>query len=339
MKENIHFKISWPVHENINLKEFGNKKQIQLTEKTKSSDAYLGEREKNSLYSFYTNLCEVLEELDIAYDIVYGERYKFMQGKRKSNEISLSYHSRKTKNNVNNNDWTVHTSGSAGYFTVDRMGYAGFSMFANDQNTWKKYLDHDLETSKTWTENFTNQILKSKESRNKQSGEFKLDEPYLFIAGQLSYDSVLKLTEIKQNKFYQSIADQAKSKNLKVVYKPHPAEKIRKSDAKAPDGAIVSHASIHSLISGSKAVAVINSGVGMEALVYKKPVYLCGTADYMHECKLLSNAEEVEKVDFQWKPNEENINRLLCYLHTKEYVDCYSKKSMRRKILQIVETL
>ena len=49
----------------------------------------------------------------------------------------------------------------------------------------------------------------------------------------------------------------------------------------AATGAIVlSDASIHPLIEGSRAVIAVNSGVGSEAIAHLKPIYLFGAADY-----------------------------------------------------------
>lgn len=338
MKPLPHFKICWPVHEGTDLKTFGLTKQDYFRTQF-DIDEFLGEREKESLYNFYTNLCEVLSELGIKYEIVYNKRYKFFSGERNRNEVRFSYHCKKMASKANNNDWTVHTSGTAGYFTVDKVGYAGFSMLANHRPTWEKYLEQNLNIASAWSQKFCKDRTTSDKSRNKQSGSFSLKEPYLFIAGQLSYDSVLSLTKIKQNVFYQEIASQAEKHGLKVVYKPHPAEAIKKSSAKAPKNAIISNDSIQSLISGSTAVALINSGVGIEALMYKKPIYMCGSSDYMHECKVMTTVDEIKQLDFTWNPNSDTIDQLLYYLHVKQYVDCYSKESIKNKILAIIENL
>lgn len=73
-----------------------------------------------------------------------------------------------------------------------------------------------------------------------------------------------------------------------VIVKPHP----RDSDAATRDGLhelcarfahlTVSHGNIHDLIAASERVVTINSAVGIEAYLHRKPVVLCGQSDFHH---------------------------------------------------------
>ena len=55
---------------------------------------------------------------------------------------------------------------------------------------------------------------------------------------------------------------------------------------------LISDASIHQLIEPALAVFTVNSGVGSEALLHLKPVYLFGRADYRHVCHEIHRYEQ-----------------------------------------------
>ncbi|GKX33313.1 MAG: hypothetical protein MnENMB40S_09310 [Rhizobiaceae bacterium MnEN-MB40S] len=55
---------------------------------------------------------------------------------------------------------------------------------------------------------------------------------------------------------------------------------------------IVSHGSVHKLVEGAVAVCTINLGVGTEALLQLKPVYLFGGAGYLGACFVMRDKGE-----------------------------------------------
>ena len=334
----MKFRICWPRHSDENLKDFAD----ALNEKTlkkSSGSAWIQDREKHGLYFFYENLKSILEEKNIEYEIVNRHRYKILHAKK--DEITISYHCKKNVKSANSREWIAHTSGSPGYFTLDQCGYAGFSKFTHDKNLWEKYLDEDSARSALWFKNFSKNYIQNNISRSGQANieHISLEEPFIFIPAQLSFDSVLQLTKVKGNDFYTKITEHAEKNGYKVVYKPHPGEKTtgRKQRFKAPPNAIVSHESIHSLISKASAVVTINSGVGLEALLHEKPVYTLGRCDYEFETQKIKNLSDIENIDFSWKPDIENIHKLVYHLHNTVYVDCYNLDSMRKKIDYILE--
>lgn len=68
-----------------------------------------------------------------------------------------------------------------------------------------------------------------------------------------------------------------------VVVKPHPRDTDPATRAwLATLPVTVSHGNIHDLIAGSARVVTINSAVGIEAYLHRKPVILCGQADFHH---------------------------------------------------------
>ncbi len=73
-----------------------------------------------------------------------------------------------------------------------------------------------------------------------------------------------------------------------ILIKPHPRDtdpatarrlaKLGRTDRRV----IVTQANIHDMLSAARVVVTINSAVGLEAMLHRKPVVLCGEADFHH---------------------------------------------------------
>ncbi|MCO0635546.1 hypothetical protein M8745_06165 [Lutimaribacter sp. EGI FJ00014] len=82
-----------------------------------------------------------------------------------------------------------------------------------------------------------------------------------------------------------------------VIVKPHPREldgavynRLAAFRAAAPRLAI-STGNIHDIIAASDRVVTINSAVGVEAYLHRKPVILCGKADFHHIATVAQSAD------------------------------------------------
>lgn len=69
-----------------------------------------------------------------------------------------------------------------------------------------------------------------------------------------------------------------------VIVKPHPRDTDPDTRARLAQmpGVQVSEGNIHDIIDAAKRVVTINSAVGIEAYLHRKPVILCGQADFHH---------------------------------------------------------
>ena len=324
--------ICWPRREGEDLDTFFVDKNLR--HKNDDGHYYMGKREQDAVATLYKNLVEVCKEESIPHKIVYNKRYRWIP--YSNTDITLCYHIHKNANQAkNDNEWCSHTSGSPGYFTFDQMGYAGFSTVCNVAPPSFNEGYAELFKTKEWFEEFASDYIGNNVSRNTQYIKApKIEGEYVFIAGQLSYDSVLQLSDIPGQVYYDNMARRAQELGLKVVYKPHPGEMLkdaRKGTFKAPNGSIVTQGNIHELIAGAKAVITVNSGVGMEALFHRKPVYICGSADYEGGCYKVRKGE-YDRIDFGWTPDQQHIENLLYYLHKQFYVDVYDKESIRKRL-------
>lgn len=177
-------------------------------------------------------------------------------------------------------------------FSFDTGGYAGWSDFASRsvEELDLDSVDHEEAHAFFHTEQVS--VIEGNISKYAQADltfTEPLPERFVFIGLQVIGDAVQQLAYSSPFAMMDEVIDTCLQKGLSVVVKRHPQDKSGQiSDylrARMEKGHVtVSTASIHSLIAKSEAVCVINSGVGAEALLHEKPVYVFGRADYMRAC-------------------------------------------------------
>lgn len=105
-----------------------------------------------------------------------------------------------------------------------------------------------------------------------------------------------------------------------VVVKKHPAETTRPS---IPGAVFVpDDAHVHDLIDLSSAVLLVNSGVGVLALAFGKPVIACGEAFYTSKglaIKASSADDVITKLNSGLSYDEDTVQRFIHYLSSKFY--------------------
>lgn len=108
--------------------------------------------------------------------------------------------------------------------------------------------------------------------------------PFIFLPLQIPHDqSIRYFSPIEEIDMVKALVAWAKSRNVAIVMKPHPANKKAMGQFQefVDDSRIFwSEANINDLIRHSTAVYTINSGVGFEALLHIKPVVTFGKVEY-----------------------------------------------------------
>ena len=112
---------------------------------------------------------------------------------------------------------------------------------------------------------------------------------YVLVPLQLADDCVItQHSPVSVRDFVQRVAEWSRDTGTRVLMKLHPGTKSRCPEVAdyAVEAAALSPnlhltaGNIHSLIHAAKAVLVLNSGVGFEALIHGKPVITLGRCDY-----------------------------------------------------------
>ena len=271
---------------------------------------------------FYKNLIECFNEHNIPYSVVSSAP----TGKHPNK--SITFH---TKNPDNFN---VKISYLPDWFYFDRKGYSGWSEYGS---TEPRYDISDSYAFQRFPE-IQKYVIGNKLTKLNQSDEDIPDYgDFLFMALQTPNDSVCQLMRQSWPELIKSI------KNLpyKVVIKRHPNgrdSKIISLLRRIVDNKriFLSDASIHKLIPASKGVLTGNSGVGFEALLYLKPVFVYGHSDYMWVCY---NHVQVSDIPKYLRPfnymQKMKIKKFIVNFLDNYLVNVYDKKAYVRRFQQV----
>lgn len=167
-------------------------------------------------------------------------------------------------------------------FYVDSKGFAGGASF------------YPLKLFKTtdstqWFDKLREYSLSGKSKFDQpQKGRALTDkvEPYIFFACQIPHDETIKHhSAVTVEQALEETLKASQKHKYNVIVKGHPVnpgsmENLKKISTKYTNSIWVDDVSIHDLIPKAKAVVVVNSGVGMESLLYLKPVITFGRAEY-----------------------------------------------------------
>ena len=138
----------------------------------------------------------------------------------------------------------------------------------------------DQAPQKTMAELIADQALPATTNADGQSQCL----PFIFLPLQIPHDqSIRYFSPIEEIDVVKAVVAWARSRNVAVVMKPHPAnrEAMRQFQKFVDDTHVFwSEANINDLIRHSMAVYTINSGVGFEALFHVKPVVTFGRVEY-----------------------------------------------------------
>lgn len=235
---------------------------------------------------FYVSIWQALAEMGVTVQpriLIFGADEAPRLGRH--DQLIISFHSRGPAGSV----LRIKESYLPPYYTVDRMGYSGFSELAIHP---ERFATAITAASPAKAQDFVEALKRQMVADNlskysqEQPRYLSLPDPYVFMPLQTVDDPVAALSDIDQLDALDALLSAAEALGWGVVVKRHPlcrSEKI----AAALDRLAARHphmqrsdASVHQLISGAQAVIGANSGVLFEALVHGAHVVSFGASDF-----------------------------------------------------------
>ncbi len=185
-------------------------------------------------------------------------------------------------------------------FSFDNRGYAGWSEFSDMSLEQLRAADVDRHEAAVFFEEEKRRVIGGNLSKYRQaavSEKDELPENFIFVALQLIGDAVSQLAYLSLFEMVEEVVRTAEAKGLSVVIKRHPLcttpEVSRFLSKLVAEGRVTQvYSSIHAIIPKAVAICVVNSGVGAEALLHEKPVYVFGRADYMAGCFVCRQSDD-----------------------------------------------
>jgi hypothetical protein len=166
-------------------------------------------------------------------------------------------------------------------FTVDTKGWAGgASVYPYDS------LMPDTTDSKVFNSLRDRALNNKSKFEQPDYKQVNLPDDYVLFACQIPHDETIKYhSKVGVGKALIYTCEATKKLGIPLVVKGHPMNPdsmigLKNSLKSYTHVTWLEKVSIHQLIEKSKCVVVVNSGVGMEALLHKKPVVTFGQAEY-----------------------------------------------------------
>ncbi len=217
---------------------------------------------------------------------------------------------------------------------------------------WSKELDEEDIID---TEEYINSVIQSGSTLEKNDnfrGDVITKEEFdvkhrvggrkiLFIALQRPSDSVIKYFSGSANGFegfIETVNDVVEKLNPHewfIVVKKHPLEAGFPSSMKQVDNMLLvdKEYHIHDLISIANKIFLINSGVGLLAMLFRKPVIHMGEAFYSHHTINIHASDSkavVKALESKFQVNEDDIVKFIYYL--KNHFYSFAKAKYRNRV-------
>lgn len=215
-------------------------------------------------------------------------------------QLVLSFHSR---GEADRNILRLKESYLPPYYTIDRMGYSGFSELAQ----FPERFEADIQAVPTrdalaFVEALKAEVVGTNLSKYHQpqvaSGE-RLPEHFVFQPLQTIDDPVAALTHLDQLDVLEATAVACEALGWSVVFKRHPWCRAERVSARLAQLMATypnlrqSQASIHPLISAAQAVIGANSGVLFEALLHGAHVIRFAQTDFAIATTAITSLQDI----------------------------------------------
>ena len=196
---------------------------------------------------------------------------------------------------------------------------------------WLRYEEHTLEPQQS------SRVNNSEDFFNELNVDKEKYEQVVFVPLQMHNDTVTLLwcDWVGDTSQFQRYIDYLAKLTPKVLFliKNHPCEEDNfKTIKETTNLKIVDSFHYKDCIEFCDKVITINSGIGLQAMCWNKPVAVCGKAFYRFEdinLKIDNFAELVKFVEFKWSINCEKIKRFIYYLINEFYTECTMQKISR----------
>lgn len=205
------------------------------------------------------------------------------------------------------------------------------------------------------TEEYMNSVIQSGstlEKNNNFRGDVITQEDFnvkhrvgnrkiLFVALQRPSDSVIKYFSGSANGFegfiknVNDVVEKLNPHEWFIVVKKHPLEPGFPKSMKQPDNMLLvdTEYHIHDLLSIANKILLINSGVGLLAMLFRKPVIHMGEAFYSHPTINIHAADSqavVKALESDFKVKEDDVIKFIHYLKNDFY--SFAKAKYKNRI-------
>ncbi len=246
----------------------------------------------SGLHRFYLRVTEGLEARGIPFDVTILDRETLHEAVEADTAIHVVHHGRFAHARARNTDVAYVYP----FWNFDPKGIRAFSSIA-DTPFLKD--DIDPEIARPFFRRLRQRIVGKRTSRYAQPEavtQIGAVKAAVFLQSEC-HRVVGETCHLNRWEMVEATCD---ALDGPVVVKPHPRdadpatrERLTALQARYPH-LHVSDGNIHDLVAAADRVVTINSAVGIEAYLHRKPVILCGQSDFHHVADTVRNADALK---------------------------------------------
>jgi tetratricopeptide (TPR) repeat protein len=293
----------------------------------------------------YTSICQaILHTNNCFIGSPYRSRVNDGYSAGSEDGISYAYHARAP----GKNSYCVRPGPIKGLWYLDKDGYSGWSSIARNSGIQIGAKSFDLAESNRLIDHHRSRFIELNESKYAQKDvAVRINgaegKNSVFFPLQVNDDEVLTLSSFTQIDVLRRLVDLSEAHKAKVVFKRHPHCRSRLIESALSWAAGHSHveisdASVHQLIPAARSVVVLNSGVGLEALIHGAAVYGLAASEYRHLARPVDDLRDLEGAFLAAQlPQPREVTRGIGYLLSEFFVNISDQDRLRSIVMRHCE--
>lgn len=280
------------------------------------------------------NLCANVTEINTQYGNVFSERTAPEDG------VLISYHSVGKSSNV----WRLKETPIPFFYNLDRLGYSGWSELSVDMKRYETIVaERDAERSEAYCKNLSEWLIRENLSKYAQAHTTSsVGSGFVLFPMQVRTDSVAAHNRIDPLAVLRVASSACRRQRKRLLVKRHPyctSKQISfwlRLESTINKYVDLTDASVTALLPACDAVLVGNSGVGLEAIVYGKPVYSFARSEYDMAAYQLYNKSDVQNVLSKTPSRHPNGYKFADYFFSERCFDVRDPNDVLRKLRDLV---
>jgi len=234
-----------------------------------------------------------------------------------------------------------------GLFGLDPHGYSGYSRLAREPSLLRSAETLPPDAALEYAHRLREQVVADNESKFIQPalGGSPPAAGYVLLPLQVPGDTVLRLARGEPLDFYRRVVTETGRLGRRCVVKRHPkcttpAVTEFLAAAAARPHVEIREDSVNQLLPGAERVVVVNSGVGMEALIHGRPTLTFGDCEYAPFTRRIRDLDDVPAA-LAAPPvfDETAVARFLNLFFEQACVRCDDSAAMLRRVQDLLATV
>ncbi len=270
------------------------------------------------LHRFYLRVCEGLKARGVAFDVMTLDRSQLADVVNGDQAIHVVHHGKFAHPRARNTDVAYIYP----FWNFDPKGIRAFSSIADMAFPQG---DIDPEIAHPFFRRLRKRSVGKRNSRYPQPRDVA-SLPDAAAAIFLQTEENRAVSENCYLDRWEMVAATCEALDGPVLVKPHPldTDPATLSGLKDLQGRyphlVVSDGNIHDLITTAARVVTINSAVGIEAYLHRKPVVLCGQSDFHHVADVARTTADLRKI-LQRAPRRRAYDKFIWWYFADQCLD------------------